>query len=357
VLRKNKIPIFYFIKLNPLITYCTRIYDSYMSSNSDSVGMPWEKVIDKKVKSSDKEDLGKVQSIGPHYIEVKEGSVRKKQYFIPKYYVQGYDGEELHISLSKDEIKSKYERDGPPSESEFRAQEESEYKSKTGSLEPQYLHAVPFMAKEPGVTLKDKQSGEALDIPWEEVIHKHVRTTDNVDIGDVERVGNEFIVVREGVAKVHLYYIPKPYIYNYDGSYLYIGTASGLVSAKFERDTEPTPEEIRALSREAPGASSAEEQGITSTFEEGAPGTETGRKDDSLKEYREKEPMTPAKIKEHEPTAVKREMTEKIVEPGKQGTDTKEAAELARKKGMAKGLAGASETGSEYEQGSAGTDK
>jgi uncharacterized protein YjbJ (UPF0337 family) len=36
-------------------------------------------------------------------------------------------------------------------------------------------------------------------------------------------------------------------------------------------------------------------------FEEGGPGTEIGRKDDSLTEYREKEPMTPAKIKEHEP--------------------------------------------------------
>ena len=51
--------------------------------------------------------------------------------------------------------------------------------------------------------------------------------------------------------------------------------------------------------------------------------------------------MTPAKIKEHEPTAVKREMTEKI---GKTGTDAQEAADLARKKGMAKGTAGASET-------------
>jgi hypothetical protein len=33
---------------------------------------------------------------------------------------------------------------------------------------------------------------------------------------------------------------------------------------------------------------------------------------DSLKEYRDKEPMTPAKEREHEPTAVKREMTEII---------------------------------------------
>jgi hypothetical protein len=77
-----------------------------------------------------------------------------------------------------------------------------------------------------------------------------------------------------------------------------------------------------------------------------------------LKEYREKEPMTPAKIKEHEPTAVKREMTERITEPGQTGgTNPEEAAEIARKKGMAKGTAGAAETGSEYEQGAAGANK
>jgi hypothetical protein len=316
----------------------------------DSVGMPWEKILDKKIKSSDEQDLGKVQSVSSNYVEATEGLVGKKHYYIPKYYIQGYDGEYLHASLTKDEIKDRYQRDAPPSESEFRTQEYEEQKRKVDAVYPQFVHGIPFMAQEPGVTLENVQSGEALNIPWEEVVHKHVRTTDNVDIGDVEKVGNEFIVVREGVAKVHLYYIPKPYIHNYDGSYLYISAPSGLVSAKFERDREPTPEEIRTLSREAPGASissSAEKQGVTSTFEEGAPGTETGRKDDSLTEYREKEPMTPAKIKEHEPTAVKREMTEKITKPGQTETSPEEATELARKKGMAKGLAGASETGNE----------
>ena len=160
--------------------------------------------------------------------------------------------------------------------------------------------------------------------------------------------------------KVHIYFIPKPFIYNYDGSYLYISSPSGLVSDKFERETEPTPEEIRALAREAPGANKQDgksQQGDTSTFEEGAPGTETGRKDDPLTSYRDKEPMTPAKIKEHEPTAVKREMSEKITEPGQTGTNPDEAAEIARKKGMAKGTAGAAETGSKSEQGAAGTNE
>jgi hypothetical protein len=94
-------------------------------------------------------------------------------------------------------------------------------------------------------------------------------------------------------------------------------------------------------------------------YEQGAAGTETAIKDDPLTEYREKEPMTPAKIKAHEPTAVKREMTERITEPGQTGgsISPEEAAEIARKKGMAKGTAGAAETGSEYEQGAAGANK
>jgi hypothetical protein len=78
---------------------------------------------------------------------------------------------------------------------------------------------------------------------------------------------------------------------------------------------------------------------------------------DPLNEYESKEPMTPAKIKEHEPTAVKREMTENIAEPGQVGTNPQDAAERARRSGMTKGTAGATQTGSDYEQESAGTNQ
>jgi hypothetical protein len=67
--------------------------------------------------------------------------------------------------------------------------------------------------------------------------------------------------------------------------------------------------------------------------------------------------MTHAKIKEHEPTAVKREMTERIAESRQTRTNPEEAAKIARKKGMAKGTPSAADTGSEYEQGSAGSNK
>ena len=93
-------------------------------------------------------------------------------------------------------------------------------------------------------------------------------------------------------------------------------------------------------------------------YEEGAAGTRSDRKKDPLKESDEKEPMSPAKIKEHEPTAVRRDPNDqKIAEGGQSGTSSDDAAEKARRSGMTKGTAGAAETGSEYEQGSAGSNK
>jgi hypothetical protein len=82
-------------------------------------------------------------------------------------------------------------------------------------------------------------------------------------------------------------------------------------------------------------------------------GTKVSDKNDSTREYEAREPMSPAKIKEHEPTAVKREMTEKITQGGKRVTDSENAKEIARRSGMTKGTAGAEEAGdSEYENDS-----
>ena len=76
----------------------------------------WDTVIDKKVKSSDDQDLGKVHTVTKDFVQTKEGLVSKKYYFIPKYYVQGYDGENVWVSLTKDDVKTKFERDNAPSD-------------------------------------------------------------------------------------------------------------------------------------------------------------------------------------------------------------------------------------------------
>jgi hypothetical protein len=72
-------------------------------------------------------------------------------------------------------------------------------------------------------------------------------------------------------------------------------------------------------------------------YEEGAAGTNKERKSDPLKEYSDKEAMTPAKINAGEPTAVKRDPNDQqITSEGQTGTDTQEAQEEYRKRGMTK---------------------
>ena len=72
-------------------------------------------------------------------------------------------------------------------------------------------------------------------------------------------------------------------------------------------------------------------------FEEGAPGTQKNRKNDPLTEYSDKEAMTPAKIKAHDPTAVNRDSNDQtIVSTGQTGTDSEEALEEYRRQGMTK---------------------
>jgi hypothetical protein len=95
-----------------------------------------------------------------------------------------------------------------------------------------------------------------------------------------------------------------------------------------------TKNEAKDMAKSSTRSSST---GSQRDFEEGVSGTEKGRKDDPLTEYRTNEPMTPAKIIEHEPTAVKRNSSDqKITEQGQTGTDTEQANEQYRKRGMTK---------------------
>ena len=72
-------------------------------------------------------------------------------------------------------------------------------------------------------------------------------------------------------------------------------------------------------------------------YEEGSAGTDMKRKNDPLHEFSEQEAMTPAKIRSHEPTAVRRdESDQKIVAKGKEGTSSERAMKQYQQRGMTK---------------------
>jgi len=47
----------------------------------------------KKVRSVDGEDIGKVENVNSCSIEVKDGLLAKRYYYVPKYSIQGFDVE------------------------------------------------------------------------------------------------------------------------------------------------------------------------------------------------------------------------------------------------------------------------
>jgi hypothetical protein len=203
--------------------------------------------------------------------------------------------------------------------------------------------------------------------------HKGVSTSDRQDCGNVIGQREDSVIVERDVMNEHIYVIPKSKIQGYDGARLILnvseadlksfeekranntkssadsGNSAGIMGAisgtidKIKDTTMGVKDKVVDTSKDVvgktkdtvtPGSSAS---GQNTQFEEGYAGTDTGRSDDPLTEYRDKEGMTPAKIKEHEPTAVRRDPTDqKITEEGRTGTDTEQANEQLRKRGMTK---------------------
>jgi len=68
----------------------------------------------KKVRSVDGEDIGKVENVNSCSIEVKDGLLAKRYYYVPKYSIQGFDGRNNLITfMTKQEIKNEFSADNP----------------------------------------------------------------------------------------------------------------------------------------------------------------------------------------------------------------------------------------------------
>ena len=87
-------------------------------------GIEWEDVIKKEARGINDDDLGEVQDIGQTYIVTQKGIINREKFFLPKYLVEGYDGEVLRFRISEEEAKNNFVRDTPPS-----AQDYSKYRT------------------------------------------------------------------------------------------------------------------------------------------------------------------------------------------------------------------------------------
>jgi hypothetical protein len=76
---------------------------------------------------------------------------------------------------------------------------------------------------------------------WFSIINESVHTSDDVDIGDIDALNKNFVVVKRGFINVHYYYIPVSRVEGWDGSILWLKLTESQVKENYERNVEPDP--------------------------------------------------------------------------------------------------------------------
>jgi uncharacterized protein (TIGR02271 family) len=88
-----------------------------MSNTSESIS--WDNVIKKEARGAvDDSDFGEVQEIGQNYVLTQKGTLSKQKYYIPKYLVQGFDGDTLWFNASENDLEG-WKRDLAPDYNEY----------------------------------------------------------------------------------------------------------------------------------------------------------------------------------------------------------------------------------------------
>ena len=95
-----------------------------MSNTNESIS--WENVIKKEARGAvDDSDFGEVQELGQNYVLTQKGTLSKKKYYLPKYLVQGFDGDTLWFNASESDLAG-WMRDSAPDYDEYTRYKQSE---------------------------------------------------------------------------------------------------------------------------------------------------------------------------------------------------------------------------------------
>ncbi len=92
-----------------------------------------------------------------------------------------------------------------------------------------------------------KTRGSALK--WVDLLNESVHTSDDQDIGDIEAVNREFVVIKRGFINVHRYYIPSHKIEGWDGNVLWLKITEDEVKRKYQND-DAVPDPVRYLTKD-----------------------------------------------------------------------------------------------------------
>ncbi len=76
---------------------------------------------------------------------------------------------------------------------------------------------------------------------WTDLIGESVHTSDDQDIGDIEAVSTNFLVVKKGLVSVRRYYIPLHRVEGWDGRVVWLRVSEEAVRKNYEINVAPDP--------------------------------------------------------------------------------------------------------------------
>ena len=138
--------------------------------------MDWNDAIKKEARGTDDIDLGEVQEVGTTYVRTKKGLINKHDYYLPKYLVEGYDGDKVYFKITQDDADRLFtnKNDTPPSDEEYRTTYRDENPLKD-TLPSDIETRIPVMGEKLDIS-KTETEGEA------KIVKEPVTETKTVEV-------------------------------------------------------------------------------------------------------------------------------------------------------------------------------
>jgi len=78
------------------------------------------------------------------------------------------------------------------------------------------------------------------NIDWNDVIKKEARGSGDEDLGEVQEVGSNYVLVQKGLLNKEKFYIPKDKVESYDGHKLRFRITEAEIQSKYMGDSPPS---------------------------------------------------------------------------------------------------------------------
>ncbi|HEU4443596.1 MAG TPA: YsnF/AvaK domain-containing protein [Nitrososphaeraceae archaeon] len=83
-------------------------------------------------------------------------------------------------------------------------------------------------------------AGEQGSINWNEVIKKEARGKNDEDLGEVQKVGDTYVLVQKGLINKERFHIPQDEVERYDGDVLRFKLSEDEIRSKYLGDVDPS---------------------------------------------------------------------------------------------------------------------